>query len=78
MLLFGDIIIESPHIQRTLVIINYCLILERPERVEAADGQQLCAVCGDVANGVHFGVVSCEGCKVIVKFCSCYYFNFIK
>lgn len=41
-----------------------CGCAERPERVEAAEGQQLCAVCGDVANGVHFGVVSCEGCKV--------------
>ncbi|KAI0207833.1 hypothetical protein LSAT2_007485 [Lamellibrachia satsuma] len=36
---------------------------ERPEHVEAADGQQLCVVCHDVANGVHFGIVSCEGCK---------------
>ena len=32
--------------------------------MEAADGQQLCVVCHDVANGVHFGIVSCEGCKV--------------
>ena len=37
---------------------------ERPEHVEAVDGQQLCVVCRDVANGVHFGIVSCEGCKV--------------
>ena len=30
----------------------------------ATEGQQICTVCHDVANGVHFGVVSCEGCKV--------------
>ena len=24
----------------------------------------LCEVCSDIANGVHFGVPTCEGCKV--------------
>ena len=27
-------------------------------------GQQLCVVCHDVANGIHFGAITCEGCKV--------------
>lgn len=36
---------------------------ERPECVAAQEGQQLCAVCGDIANGIHFGAVTCEGCK---------------
>ena len=35
-----------------------------PAYVTATEGQQICTVCHDVANGVHFGVVSCEGCKV--------------
>ncbi|NWU03930.1 NR1I3 protein, partial [Urocynchramus pylzowi] len=27
------------------------------------DGDKVCAVCGDRANGYHFHVMSCEGCK---------------
>ena len=26
--------------------------------------KEMCRVCGDFASGVHFGVFSCEGCKV--------------
>ncbi|RUS84791.1 hypothetical protein EGW08_007475 [Elysia chlorotica] len=36
---------------------------EKPEAVEPAEGQLLCKVCGDIANGIHFGVITCEGCK---------------
>lgn len=36
---------------------------EKPETVQPADGQVLCKVCGDIANGIHFGVNTCEGCK---------------
>lgn len=36
----------------------------RPTHVELVDGQLMCAVCGDIGNGIHFGVVTCEGCKV--------------
>ena len=38
--------------------------LEKPESVQPAEGQVLCKVCGDIANGIHFGVNTCEGCKV--------------
>ena len=37
---------------------------ERPSQVHLIEGQQLCVVCLDLANGVHFGAVTCEGCKV--------------
>ncbi|XP_076464314.1 uncharacterized protein LOC143296330 [Babylonia areolata] len=36
---------------------------EKPETVVAEEGQTLCRVCGDLANGIHFGVFTCEGCK---------------
>lgn len=25
----------------------------------------LCKICNDKANGIHYGIPSCEGCKVI-------------
>ena len=37
---------------------------EKPETVEPGEGQELCKVCADIANGIHFGVMTCEGCKV--------------
>lgn len=36
---------------------------DKPEVVLAGEGQELCRVCGDLANGLHFGVFTCEGCK---------------
>jgi len=36
----------------------------RPAQVEISEGQQMCAICSDVGNGIHFGVITCEGCKV--------------
>lgn len=36
---------------------------EKPEVVMPPVGKTLCAVCGDIANGLHFGVMTCEGCK---------------
>ena len=29
-----------------------------------SSSKDYCHVCGDLASGVHFGVFSCEGCKV--------------
>ena len=31
-------------------------------------GGARCSVCGDEASGFHYGVDSCEGCKVIELF----------
>lgn len=39
-------------------------VLVRPTKVEISEGQLLCVVCNDIGNGVHFGAVTCEGCKV--------------
>ena len=36
----------------------------RPMHVQLHEGQHMCAVCNDVANGIHFGALTCEGCKV--------------
>ena len=51
-------------------ISNLCAT-EKPEAVEPMEGQMLCKVCGDIANGVHFGVTTCEGCKVcsMIHYC---------
>ncbi|CAH1791723.1 unnamed protein product [Owenia fusiformis] len=35
---------------------------ERAAVVVAKMGQRLCLVCGDIASGVHFGIVACLGC----------------
>ena len=45
----------------TWMIVVYAV---RPTKVEIAEGQLLCVVCNDIGNGVHFGAVTCEGCKV--------------
>lgn len=38
--------------------------MEEPINVEEEDGGlQICRVCGDKANGYHFNVMTCEGCK---------------
>jgi|APCry1669190327_1035288.scaffolds.fasta_scaffold260415_1 hypothetical protein len=28
-----------------------------------------CSVCGDSSSGLHFGVITCEGCKVSEIYC---------
>ena len=47
-----------------LTDVFHCVFTEKPETVQPAEGQVLCKVCGDIANGIHFGVNTCEGCKV--------------
>lgn len=31
----------------------------------------MCRICKDKATGIHYGVATCEGCKVFVLYC-CY------
>ena len=40
----------------------------RTSEVMMKEGQHACVVCSDLANGVHFGAVTCEGCKVVSVF----------
>lgn len=43
----------------------FCVLYTvRPAQVEISEGQQMCAICSDIGNGIHFGVITCEGCKV--------------
>lgn len=38
----------------------------------------LCKVCGDQATGVHYGIATCEGCKVSLRADKFYTYNKIK
>lgn len=33
------------------------------KKLSKSQATQLCLVCGDLASGFHYGVLSCEGCK---------------
>ncbi|KAK6181519.1 hypothetical protein SNE40_009355 [Patella caerulea] len=42
---------------------------EKPDFLSPKEGRCLCLVCGDLANGIHFGVHTCEGCKKFFRRC---------
>ncbi|ESO99689.1 hypothetical protein LOTGIDRAFT_141771, partial [Lottia gigantea] len=42
---------------------------QKPERYMFAFDESLCMVCGDLSNGIHFGVGTCEGCKKFFRRC---------
>lgn len=66
---------ELVHIQKTKKTIEVCSRnCENLGRKKILKMNPLCKVCGDLAAGFHFGVFTCEGCKVEVFFyCVIYY-----
>ena len=53
---------------------NLALIFSEESTIQPADSNSPkqpfvpCKVCGDRASGYHYGVTSCEGCKVLIDF----------
>ena len=64
MIILGYIRGSSQTLLKLINQLYYLFIIEKPEKIEPAEGQELCRVCSDIANGIHFGVMTCEGCKV--------------
>lgn len=64
---------ELVHIQKTKKTIEVCSRnCENLGRKKILKMNPLCKVCGDLAAGFHFGVFTCEGCKVEVFFLLCH------
>ena len=49
-------------------VYSYIMLTVRPLHGDTEGGKQLCVVCSDVGNGIHFGALTCEGCKVIIGY----------
>lgn len=52
----GDLYIEEKPVKSKR---SYNTVKKLPK----LQATQLCLVCGDLASGFHYGVLSCEGCK---------------
>lgn len=49
-------------------LINFFFDLEKAPNQTVEFKKIPCTVCGDSSSGLHFGVITCEGCKVIQHF----------
>ena len=61
----GKFYVMSHTMYYLIIILVVLSNVERPISTTTTSGQPVCVVCGDIANGVHFGAVTCEGCKVL-------------
>lgn len=52
---------------KPMVINDTPLTIEQPEQGEEEEQPMICMICEDKATGLHYGIITCEGCKGFFK-----------